>query len=180
MKLWNPLTTSTSEWTWNKRLCRLLFVYYSEYYSVIPCRELCCCSRNCCWFSSYLVTLERSLTRTFLLLFIRFPVICQVLGGVPEIARGNLGCLTNNIRASPSSRAVLLLAELLLVYVVYVVVYSFPCHLSSALALIRRVSPLKLLKLFQQAKLTPSRTPAPRYTHAVWGISFALWILLRR
>ena len=79
-------------------LSRLLFVYYSEYYSVIPCRELCCCSRNCCWFSSYLATLERSLTRTFLLLFIRFPVICQVLGGVPDNARV-MGCTCVN---SPS------------------------------------------------------------------------------
>ena len=60
-------------------LSRMLFGH-------LPSRELCCCSRNCCWFSSYLATLERSLTRTFLLLFIRFPVICQVLGGVPDNA----------------------------------------------------------------------------------------------
>jgi hypothetical protein len=63
-----------------------LFVYYSEYYSVIPCRELCCCSRNCCW------------SMLFVLLFIRFPVICQVLGGVPDNARV-MGCTCAN---SPS------------------------------------------------------------------------------
>ena len=38
----------------------------------------------------------------------------EFIGGTPEIARGNLGCLTNSIRSSPSSRAVLLLAQLLL------------------------------------------------------------------
>ena len=52
--------------------------------------------------------------------------VCSLSCRVPEIARGNLGCLTNSIRSSPSSRAVLLLANELLVYVVWVVVSSFP------------------------------------------------------
>ena len=72
-------------------LVTFLFVYYSEYYSVLTCRELCCCSRNCCWFM------------LFLLLFIRFYVICQVLGGVPDNARV-MGCTCAN---SPSLLAFL-------------------------------------------------------------------------
>ena len=63
--------------------------------------DLCCLS--CCYLGlcSYLATLERSLTRTFVLLFIRFRVICQVLGGIPDNARV-MGCTCANSPSLPT------------------------------------------------------------------------------
>ena len=100
--------------------------------------------------------------------------VCSLSCRVPEIARGNLGCLTNSIRSSPSSRAVLLLANELLVYVVWVVVSSFPTP--CPLLKMRLVWYLSLLPVgFGTWRSATERTPstAPEKS-PLWGISASI------
>ena len=129
-------------------LCPLFRMLFGH----LPCRWVCCCSRMSYWFSSYLAALERSLNAYVYVVVNSLPPFYVHCSDCYSVISWSLGCVVPQRKVvdlccwyccqfslaflCPLSRmlfghlpcrwGVLFPSEKLLVYVVYVVVNSFP------------------------------------------------------